>query len=134
MKRKQHKKKVPRGNATPPATSIAGMWTRGDVANVLRTSKRTVQRLEERGLLRAVVAADGTHWFAPADVRAIRDQKQQPRETPEGELAAAVFERFQNAKSLAAIVLELKIAPRVVKSLYLEWRTDLEAFASSVEE
>lgn len=134
-KRAPHRAATVSSSTTPPwAWEERSRWSRTDVANVLRVSKRTVQRLEADGILTAVVV-DGAHYFDPAAVRSYRELYGKARKKlGEGELAAEVFDRFQNAKTLAEIVLELKITPRLVRALYLEWRTDLEAFAASVEQ
>lgn len=106
--------------------ATAARYTRADVARVLGVSRRTVQRLEGVDLHPEV--KNGVHWFDAAEVHALAEARRAalPTTMTDGELAAAVFERFEAGHDISAIVRELKIHPRVVKELYVEFKTDLE--------
>ena len=108
--------------------------TRAQVADRLGASVSTVRRCEG-AQLHPTVDDDGTHWFDPAEVTAlaasranqaiargrIRPQGDEPEKRTPGEIAALVFERFEQRQSHAEIVIGLRIEPALVRELFDQW-------------
>ena len=114
---------------------MSGLLTRAQVAERIGASIATVRRLEGNGLT-PHVGSDGTHRFHPKEVTAFaasranaaigRGKIRNPTPPPEartrgGELAALVFERFEQRQSQAEIVIGLRIeagdGPRALRSV-----------------
>lgn len=120
-------------------TSTAGgpaprRLTRSQVADQLEVSISTVRRLEGTRLHPEIGPAN-TRLFDPAEVAAVAAQlarsaphtpEPKPTAVTRGELAARVFERFEQRHSLAEIVIELRVAPDLVRNLFHQWRIGLE--------
>jgi hypothetical protein len=104
------------------------------VAERIGASVATVRRYEGT-LLHPHVDQDGTHRFDPAEVTAlaasranqaldrgtIRSAKPAPDSRTRGEMAALVFERFEQRQSHAEIVIGLRVEPEVVRELFDQW-------------
>jgi hypothetical protein len=112
----------------------AKLLSRAQVAERIGASVATVRRYEGT-LLHPHVDKDGTHRFDPAEVTAlaasranqaldrgtIRNAKPAPDARTRGELAALVFERFEQRQSHAEIVIGLRVEPEVVRELFDQW-------------
>ena len=108
--------------------------SRADVADRLGVSVATVRRYEGT-LLHPTVDGSGAHWFSPKEVTAlaasranqaldrgaIRNAKTVPDARTRGEIAALVFERFEQRQSLAEIVIGLRIEPELVGDLFEQY-------------
>jgi hypothetical protein len=115
-------------------TAVAGLLTRAQVAERIGTSIATVRRLEGKGLT-PHVDDEGTHRFHPKEVAALaasraneatgREKIRNPIPVPEartrGELAALVYERFEQRQSHAEIVIGLRVEPETVRELFDQW-------------
>ncbi|MEM9488907.1 MAG: hypothetical protein AAGC55_07165 [Myxococcota bacterium] len=105
------------------------------MATILGVSVSTVRRMEGRQL-HPTQTSSGVHVFDPDEVLKLASTSGQANDSrPDratrhklsaGELAAEVFERFEQRHSLSEIVRALRIEPRKVRKLYHEWRTSLE--------
>lgn len=115
-------------------------WTRSQVAERLGVSVSTVRRYEQSERLHPTVGEDGVRNFAPDEVkrlaktlaaeleaspRALARAEANAAEMTKGELATAVFERFEQRQSLAEIVIGVRVPPDVVRGLYREWLLSL---------
>jgi hypothetical protein len=108
------------------------MLTRADVAKRIGASVASVRRYEGE-LLHPVVDDDGKHWFDPKEVTAlaarranegkakIRNAKPADEARTRGEIAALVFERFEQRQSHAEIVMGLRVEPETVRELFDQW-------------
>ena len=114
--------------------------TRGQVASRLDISVSTVRRYEgER--LHPVIDDKGVRWFEEKEVAALAAElmneggkrpngkaEASPRaaeqRTP-GEVAALVFERFEERQSLAEIVIGLRLEPDLVAQLFDQYSRGL---------
>lgn len=111
------------------------LLTRKKAAAYLHVSVSTIRRMEGHELA-PIVGKDGVRYFALEQVQAVATRKSRTREPhphqfpgverSPGEVAAAVFERFEQRHSLAAIVTALRVQPSEVRALYHEWRISLE--------
>jgi hypothetical protein len=109
------------------------LLTRKQVADRIGCSVATVRRYEGT-LLHPHIDEDGTRRFDPKEVTAlaasranealdrgaIRNAKVADVRT-RGELAALVFERFEQRYSHAEIVIGLRVEPEVVAELFDQW-------------
>jgi uncharacterized small protein (DUF1192 family) len=116
------------------AKDTAGLLSRAQVAQRIGASIATVRRLEGT-LLHPIVDKDGTHRFDPKEVTAlaasranqaldrgaIRNDKPAPDARTRGEIAALVFERFEQRQSHAEIVIGLRIEPELVGELFEQY-------------
>jgi hypothetical protein len=116
------------------ANDTAVMLSRAQVAARIGASVATVRRYKGT-LLHPVVGKDGTHRFDPKEVTAlaasranqaldrgaIRNEKPDPDARTRGEVAALVFERFEQRQSHAEIVIGLRIEPEVVGELFEQY-------------
>jgi hypothetical protein len=105
--------------------------TRAQVAERISASVPTVRRYEGT-LLHPHVDDKGVHWFDPKEVTALaasrandalargslRNAKPSTETRTRGELAALVFERFEQRQSQAEIVIGLRIEPETVRELF----------------
>jgi len=126
--------KAPHLSVVSNANDIATLMTRAQVAERIGASVATVRRYEGT-LLHPQVDKDGTHRFDPKEVMAlaasranqaldrglIRNQKPAPDARTRGEIAALVFERFEQRQSHAEIVIGLRVEPEVVAELFEHW-------------
>ncbi len=124
--------------AKPPQLSVVSnvddtqtRLSRADAAARLGVSVATVRRYEG-SLLHPTVDSTGTHWFSAKEVTAlaasranqaldrgqIRNTKPAPEARTRGEIAALVFERFEQRQSHAEIVIGLRVEPEVVVELF----------------
>ncbi len=117
----------------PSATRL----TRAQVAARLDVSISTVRRFEGSRLHPHVDRGD-VRWFDPKEVAAIATElanepraerrrnatsaaaRATPQHSP-GELAARVFERFEQRQSLAEIVIGVRVEPDTVRALFEQW-------------
>jgi hypothetical protein len=117
------------------------MYTRAETAARLGVSTSTVRRYEG-DKLHPVKGADGVNRFAAQAVtelaaallnerggkspRSARNAAP-PREAKRaaGEIAADVFERFEQRQSLAEIVIGARVEPEVVRELHRQWQIGL---------
>jgi hypothetical protein len=116
--------------------SIAGRLTRAQVATRLGTSVSTVRRYEGQTLHPEIDDA-GVRWFDSEEVAKVASAlanelgtgRRKPRNRNEhiaaarsdGEIAAQVFERFEQRQSLAEIVVGVRIEPEKVRELFQQW-------------
>jgi hypothetical protein len=110
----------------------SGMLTRADVAKRIGASIATVRRFEGE-LLHPAEDPDGTHWFDPKEVTALAARRANEGKAkisnasstkatrPRGEIAALVFERFEQRQSHAEIVMGLRVEPEIVRELFDQW-------------
>jgi hypothetical protein len=105
--------------------------TRAQVAGRIGVSVPTVRRLEGSAL-HPHVDAQGVHWFDPREVTAvaasranealmrgkIRNAQPAAEIRTRGEIAALVYERFEQRQSQAEIVIGLRIEPETVRELF----------------
>jgi hypothetical protein len=124
-----HLSVVSNANDTP-ATRL----TRAQVAERIGASLSTVRRYEG-DRLHPQVAEDGTHWFDPKEVTAlaasranqaiargsIRNAQPVADARTRGEIAALVFERFEQRQSHAEIVIGLRVEPELVGELFEQY-------------
>lgn len=115
--------------------------TRGQVATRLGISVSTVRRLEGTRL-HPTIDSDDVRWFDGKEVaslaaelanatsskrkgtRGTRSVEATPARS-QGEIAALVFERFEQRQSLAEIVVGLRVPPETVRSLFDQWSLGL---------
>lgn len=106
--------------------------TRAQVAAQLGVSKATVRRLEKRKELRPRKGKGDVRLFDPAEVAGVQARS---RGMSRGEVASAVFTRFERGEPLGRIVIDLRLDPETVRGLYREFRTPLaEGFAREARE
>jgi DNA-binding transcriptional MerR regulator len=108
--------------------------SRSEAAARLGVSVATVRRYEGT-LLHPHVDKDGTHRFDAKEVTAlaasranqaidrgaIRNAKPATEPRTRGEIAALVFERFEQRQSHAEVVIGLHIEPETVRELFDQW-------------
>lgn len=116
-----------------PAADTSRKLTRSQVAEALDVSISTVRRLEGTRL-HPEIGPGNTRLFDPAEVAAVAASLARSAPPPpepkapaltRGELAARIFERFEQRYSLSEIVIELRVAPDLVRELYHQWRVGL---------
>jgi transcriptional regulator with XRE-family HTH domain len=121
-------------SVVPPKEPSATRLTRAQVAARLGISISTVRRYEG-SRLHPHVDEDDVHWFDVKEVTALaaalanESRARKPRNmstaaeaSPSpGELAAQLFERFEQRQSLAEIVVGLRIEPKAVRDLFDQW-------------
>lgn len=104
------------------------------MAERLGISVATVRR-NEGTLLHPTVDKHGAHWFDPKEVTALaasranqalargalRAAAPAPEMRTRGELAALVYERFEQRQSQAEIVIGLRIEPELVRELFTQY-------------
>jgi DNA-binding transcriptional MerR regulator len=126
--------KGPHLSVVSTSNDTALLLTRKQVADRIGSSVATVRRYEGT-LLHPRVDEDGTRRFDPKEVTAlatsranealdrgtIRNAKVVPDVRTRGELAALVFERFEQRYSHAEIVIALRVEPEVVAELFEQW-------------
>jgi hypothetical protein len=115
----------------------AGKLTRGQVATRLGISVSTVRRLEGTRL-HPTIDTDDVRWFDEKEVASVAAElantgvakrkgasnaavSATSSARSQGELAALVFERFEQRQSLAEIVVGLRVSPDFVRGLYDQW-------------
>lgn len=124
-------------------TTNSPRMTRGQVASRLNISVSTVRRYEgER--LNPVIDDKGVRWFDEKEVAALAAElmneggkrsnatnaanaastRATEQRTP-GEIAALVFERFEERQSLAEIVIGLRVEPDLVAQLFDQYNRGL---------
>ena len=122
----------------PLANDNPKLLSRAQVAGRLGVSVATVRR-HEGTLLHPIVDKQGAHWFEPKEVTALAASRANQgltrgniRATPpasemrtRGELAALVFERFEQRQSHAEIVIGLRVEPELVRELFNEYCVSL---------
>jgi hypothetical protein len=118
------------------------LLTRADVAARLGVSTSTVRRYEGE-LLHPRKGPDGVNRFDPQEVAVLAmtllgqrpakpktkgarnaDRPRVAARTP-GDVAAEVFERFEQRQSLAEIVIGVRVTPDLVRELHREWQRGL---------
>ena len=112
-----------------PVTSTHSL-TRRNVAERLGVSVSTVRRMEGQ-TLHPIRDDRGVWRFAEAEVRKLGRASEPHRAggkaTEDGDLAARVFTAFSNGFGLREIVIELRVHPSIVRELYTQWSTGLQA-------
>jgi hypothetical protein len=115
----------------PSTNDKAQLLSRAQVADRIGMSVPTVRRYEGT-LLHPHVDEQGVHWFDPREVTALaasrannaiannklRNAKPATETRTRGELAAQVFERFEQRQSQAEIVIGLRVEPETVRELF----------------
>lgn len=123
--------KTPHLSLVPESNDSPKRLTRAQVAERIGASVPTVRRYEGT-LLHPDVDENGVHWFDPNEVTALAASRANqalargkirnatPRREPRtrGELAALVFERFEQRQSQAEIVISLRVEPETVRELF----------------
>lgn len=110
----------------PSGSDMRGKLTRAQVAKRLGVSVSKVRTMEGKALHPEIV--DGVHYFAGTEVDAValeRPPSVRSRRLDEGQIAARVFNLIEHGKDVREIVQELEVPPRVVRTLYHEWKLDL---------
>src|SRR5262245_34996148 len=111
-----------------------GEISRAEVARRLSCSIAQVQRFEAKADLKPRRDVHGHVWFAVEEVNLLHQRWRRKRSTPrtakrkrliDGDTAAAVFECFEAALELPAIVIRLHVDPYLVRELYEQWRVSL---------
>jgi hypothetical protein len=106
--------------------------TRKEVASMLGVSVATVRRMEGKSLHPKLI--DGAWRFEIDDVKGVQRAPSAvvKRAPSEGEIAAEIFRRFDEGKSLRQIVRECRQPPKVIRAMHEEWAAPLGR-ASDVE-
>ena len=119
----------------PGAKRATTHLTRGQVAARLSISISTVRRYEGDKLHPTIDEHD-VRWFDEKEVTALAatlaneagpkrpnsaNSVRAPEPRTAGEIAALVFERFEQRQSLAEIVIGLRVEPEIVRSLFEQW-------------
>jgi len=118
----------------PVADDNPKRLSRAQVAQRLGVSVATVRR-NEGTLLHPNLDAQGAHWFDPKEVTAlaasranqglargsIRSAPSAPEPRTRGELAALLFERFEQRQSQAEIVIGLRVEPELLRDLFAQY-------------
>lgn len=131
MQNAQPPAKAPHLSVVSNADDNQPRLSRSEAAERLGVSVATVRRYEGT-LLHPTVDGSGAHWFSPKEVTAlaasranqaidrgaIRNAKPAPEARTRGELAALVFERFEQRQSHAEIVIGLRVEPELVAELF----------------
>jgi hypothetical protein len=126
--------KTPQLSVISNANDSPARLSRAETATRLGVSVATVRRYEGT-LLHPAIDDSGAHWFSPKEVTAlaasranqaldrgtIRSATPVPEARTRGEIAALVFERFEQRQSHAEIVIGLRIEPEVVAELFEQW-------------
>lgn len=90
-----------------------------ETAKILGVSLTMVRKFVETGQLHAQKRPDGRKRFRAIDVARLAERRQREyRSTTEGDLAARAFEMFRAAKSRTDVVIELRVAPRIVEGFW----------------
>jgi len=127
----------PLSTIPPLEAANAGRLTRGQVATRLGISVSTVRRLEGTRL-HPTIDSDDVRWFDEKEVASVAAELANTSTAKrrgasnatgtatsptrsQGELAALVFERFEQRQSLASIIVGLRVSPDVVRGLYDQW-------------
>jgi hypothetical protein len=115
----------------PNTNDGAKRLTRAQVAERIGASIPTVRRCEGTHL-HPEVDENGVHWFDPREVTALaasrannalsrgKIREAAPAREPrtKGEVAALVYERFEQRQSQAEIVIGLRVEPETVRELF----------------
>ncbi len=126
--------KTPRLSVVSNKEDSQPRLSRAEVADRLGVSVATVRRYEG-SKLHPTVDNSGAHWFSPKEVTAlaasranqaldrgaIRNATPAPEARTRGEIAALVFERFEQRQSHAEIVIGLRVEPEVVGELFEQY-------------
>lgn len=131
MKNASPPEKTPHLSLVANTNDSGKRLTRAQVAERIGASVPTVRRYEGT-LLHPHVDENGVHWFEPNEVTALAASRANqalargkirngaPAREPRtrGELAALVFERFEQRHSQAEIVIGLRVEPETVRELF----------------
>lgn len=118
------------GFAPPRGKAWLNAVPRTLARKLLGVSFSTLRAYEARGLLRPANAknAQGTRRvvYRRAEVEALMLRLRDEREAlAPGVIAARAFALFEERKTLAEVVRELRVEPERVRALYREWMTPL---------
>lgn len=130
--------KAPHLSVVPSGYDQQLRLSRAEAAARLGVSVATVRRYEGSAL-HPSIDKSGAHWFSVPEVTALaasrankaldRGSISKTTSTPEprtrGELAALVFERFEQRYSLAEVVISLRVEPELVAELFEQYCTGL---------
>lgn len=129
-------KKSPTLSLVDTAEPKNARLTRAQVASRLGVSVATVRRFEG-SRLHPTIGDNEVRLFDEIEVAALAAElANEPRASVKsnattseprshGELAALVFERFEQRQSLSEIVIGLRVAPQLVRDLFDEWSLGL---------
>jgi hypothetical protein len=121
---------------TSPSVSVhttaidTSTWlTRNEASDVLSCSQGTLFNYERRGMLHPQRAyrVDGRgvdhHLvvYNPDELRKLGGRMKRSSARDPGEVAAHAFELFHEEKTLAAIVIELRVTPETVERFHEKW-------------
>jgi AcrR family transcriptional regulator len=126
--------KTPRLSVVSNKDDSQPRLSRADVAERLGVSVATVRRYEG-SKLHPTVDSSGAHWFSAKEVTAlaasranqaidrgaIRNTTPAPEVRTRGEIAALVFERFDQRQSHAEVVIGLRVEPELVGELFEQY-------------
>lgn len=104
--------------------------TRAEAAKVLSTSYQNVRKLQRKGQLHSDPDRYGVHRFDRREVEELA-RKRGLQIKPSGELAARVFEMFEERRRFAEIVIVTQQDPEVILGL---WRCYRAGFSEQVEQ
>jgi hypothetical protein len=102
------------------------MLRRLEVARLFGCDKRTVMRYEEKGLLHPIKdPGTGILFYEANEVEQLKvDFRRRGKPLPElqgGELAAALFEKFDRGLTVRQLVKEFRLEPQVIDRYYAAW-------------
>ena len=109
-------------DATPGATTLSRLET----AKAIQVDESTVRRMAKDGRLTPVPGPGGATRFRAEQVREVTIQRRvsssvSVSDTSEGEIAATLFELFDEGVGPADAVKRLRLAPRTVSAIFHEW-------------
>jgi hypothetical protein len=109
-------------DATPGATTLS----RVETAKAIQVDESTVRRMAKDGRLTPVRGPGGVTRFRAEQVREVTIQRSvsssvSVSDTSEGEIAATLFELFDDGVGPADAVKRLRLPPRTVSAIFHEW-------------
>lgn len=109
--------------AEPPK----GWLTRNEAADLLRVSNNTIAEWQRHELVRPVLARSRhgnceAYYYDPDELRRVprRANRFVGPHSP-GEIAARVFELLRDGRTIAEVVIEVRVEPSVVEDLREQW-------------
>ena len=107
-----------------------GFVSRAQAQDLLCVSQMTLIEWERRGFVHPIVARSRTSnhecfYYDATELATCPTVKKEKFTPSPGEIAARVFECFYANKSIAEIVVELRLQPAVIEDLREQWRESI---------